>query len=183
MAPKFSHGVRMRTALAQPTLSPGSLRALKLSLLRVEPIDPPLRLIDRRTKRSNASGDSVAETALGGVVSATGCQVRPIDSRGGNVSDFVFDPDQWAMRADVAREAAEELGKLAAGLNGVVASNYFGRGCDEGEALFGALTASVRSGVEELDSLARSARSLAAQTSAGSGAIQAGDEGAGGFIG
>ncbi|GEE02072.1 hypothetical protein nbrc107696_25180 [Gordonia spumicola] len=81
------------------------------------------------------------------------------------MSEFVYESSAWHNRATIAREAGVELGELGQSLETTVAQNYFGRGCEEGAALFAKLQASLRSARTELTSLSEAAHLLAANAS------------------
>ena len=55
------------------------------------------------------------------------------------MTDLVHDSALWLNRAQVARDAAAELGELSAALAKVVRVYYFGDSCTEGIALHGQL--------------------------------------------
>ncbi|WP_347956668.1 hypothetical protein [Gordonia aichiensis] len=77
------------------------------------------------------------------------------------MTDLVYVRDEWLKRAEVAQECAEELDLLAEELGSVVRANYFGRGCEEGGALYVLLRDTVGRGVQSLGGASVTADGLA----------------------
>ncbi|MCF8590261.1 hypothetical protein [Gordonia liuliyuniae] len=76
-------------------------------------------------------------------------------------NDVASEIAAWNARAAAARAAGVELEALSDSLRGVVSTNYFGVGCQEGFAVFAQLRLLVDHGTQSLSTLAASAESLA----------------------
>lgn len=89
---------------------------------------------------------------------------------------LVSDEAVWQYRAQVAREAADELGDLGEALTKVVLRNTFGSGCLEGESLYGLLRMCLEQAAAGLLVEAKDVRGLARSCEAASQQISLADE-------
>lgn len=86
-------------------------------------------------------------------------------------NDVVSEIAAWTARAAAARAAGVELEALSQELGNVVASNYFGLGCDEGLVVYSTLHKVIQSGIEALVSSAQTANTLAKSAVAAGSAL------------
>lgn len=92
------------------------------------------------------------------------------------MSEFVYESSAWHNRATIAREAGVELGELGQSLGKVISRNYFGVGCQEGEALFTKLRTLLDEAVGDLSSIAAQATQLSSTASAARAGLLSADE-------
>ena len=91
------------------------------------------------------------------------------------MSEFAYEHNAWNQRAQVAGDAGEKLEGLSRAISQLMASNYLGDGCEEGEILFARLKGLLSDASQELRSSAIAARRLSAKSSVASNTLVVAD--------
>jgi len=89
---------------------------------------------------------------------------------------LVSDEAVWQYRAQVAREAADELGDLGAVLRSTLGANYLGVNCEEGKSLYAVLSRAVSDLAQRLAGEANQLHVMSADCRAAAESFQNSDE-------
>lgn len=96
------------------------------------------------------------------------------------MEEVVYLQELWQKRAAVAKECGEELGRLNHRTRKVLTRNYFGYGCQEGEAVFIQLVSLINGAAESLSRLAGEAERLSKSAATASVELETADRVGGG---